>query len=711
MDSVICIDALMLAALQSPTALRCCLSQREPVSLTCVEHWLRMDLFAAMPIFTTIHRMMLSVYATGDSRLPYELPGAAMDFNLFFTASYLNHRIPAYPKLHINSTPFDQRTTNDKEEVSFAGERRCIETMEAMLKVRTLPSRRILLRHLSSVVGIRLLLWLLLEIPKELLLAWGSNSSTGVDAILNSHFNPANKGGLDAPHNEEDEEEEDEEEEDEERTKKTAPGVAAAIAAFLQRTPHEDGPRFVLSPFLLAVVVEIRRRIKREAEGNSPSEFTLVECVGHVLPQRVEDGRPRKDPLVSESFSLLPESTAGASEGLATQPRMQKLYQSDLVMLLLVVTSTPTRRSLPCSERGSRRGSVLVRPGIHTFIGLSDGHHELFEYLLRKKAEKVRTSKETMESGYFRLLYLCLLRFKNLSSLKILLSMTPLFAVLGPHDRSPFGDLVYAWTLDRDLIIRNHLELFLDTFWNELYYRTLEKQYDEATIAKGRALLLLDKMMERRKAYSSTLQQMWTSAHSPSRVALIKPHPRNLAVGDVASFLQKTLETPTWSSPHRAVAGNVSLSEYSDECLQAEEHVRLTFESLALAPRTYLTPETLYIALFSGPQQNLILLRYLMIRCRVVTVCANPLKEVAVPAMEYALRVGNIGAIESLLTIGVTLHDYIDDGNLAEDMFLCEAVPPNKVAPLLGIWKQKEEQRRINPLVSYGIIRTVQSAS
>ncbi|RNF07202.1 uncharacterized protein Tco025E_07422 [Trypanosoma conorhini] len=304
-----------------------------------------------------------------------------------------------------------------------------------------------------------------------------------------------------------------------------------------------------------------------------------------------------------------------------------------------------------------------------------------------------------------------MLRFKRLASLKLLLSMTPLFAVLGPHDRAPFADLVQAWMLDRDLTTGNHLDLFLDTFWNELYYRSLDNQFDEATIAKGHALLLLDKMMERRKAYVSALNQMCSPVRTPSRIPFIARQSRTSVVEYVFPLPQPSVDSPKLSLFSRVPGVSLTVSEYSEECMQAIEQVRMTFESLSLAPRTYLTPETLYTVLFSEPFHNVSLVRYLMIRCCVVTVCANPLKEVPVPVMEYALRTGKKSAIKLLLSIGATLHDHFDGGTVAEDMFLFDAVSSKEVAPLLEIWKKREEQRKGDPSVSYGILRTVRSAT
>ncbi|KEG07234.1 hypothetical protein DQ04_10481020 [Trypanosoma grayi] len=699
MDTLICIDALMLAALQSPTALRCCLSQREPVSLACMEAWLRIDLQVALPICTTIHRMMLSVYATASTRLPYPLPGAVLDFNLFFTPMYFNHGMPVYPRLHINAA------------ATLVGETGIIETMEALLKVCVVPSRRILTRHLSSVVGIRLLLWLLMNLPKPLLVAWASAPTAGEDDADRNNNDNDDRAGFDDDNGDD----YDDSDEETESLRRVANYGAAAADAFLQRALQKEGSRFVLSPFLHAVVTELRRRQMRELEGEAPSQFTLMECVGHALLQRVEDGKPRRDPLVTSAFSLLPVEDSGTADASTTLLRSQRLYQSDLVMLLLVLTTTPARRGIILPETESRR-SVVVRSRIPQLFGLPDAHHELFQYLLRKKTEKVHTPVELTQSGYFRLLYMCLLRFKSLCMVQLLLSMTPLFAVLGPQERCPFGDLLQAWVLDRTQENVQHLELFLDTFWNELYYRCRENQFDEETLARARTMVLLERIQERRKAYSNVLQSTSSPARTPLRPRLQKfPSQTSLHESTTSSSSQSHRQQRSKRHAKSIVSGigvgNFSICECSEECHMAEDSVRVAFEALSMVPRTYLTPETLHTLLFEKHSCNVYAVRYLMIRCRVVTVQANPLKDAEVPVMEYALRRGGTQAISVLLAIGETLRDHINAGTVAEDMLLCETLTLRDSTALLQKWRCKEALRRVDPSVHYGIVRTVPSAS
>ncbi|ORC90572.1 uncharacterized protein TM35_000083700 [Trypanosoma theileri] len=713
MNSVICIDVLMLAALQSPTALRCCLSQREVVSFACIEQWLRMDLHAALPIFTTIHRMMLSVYTTGQMRLPYRLQGGVIDYNIFFTPSYLSHNIITYPRLNINNSPRAKKK-HGKDDISFDGEKQSIETMDALLKVNLLPSKLILVKHLSSVVGIRMILHLLMGIPKSLLLSWGAASPT--NGIKDSKTN-MNRDSMDLD-NEYDEENElsdddhsdfnddydDYDNNEGRRRRKRRLDDASVAAEFLSRNAHETGPWFVPSPFLLAVALEIRRRQAREMKLHAPSQFSLIECVAHALLQRVEDGRPKQDPLLVSEFSLLPSECVNVDGLVLSRP--QRLYHSDLALLLLALTSTMVKREIVLPQKEKRK-SVVVRSRTSMFNKPPDAHHELFSYLLRKKAEKKRTPEEMIQSGYFRLLYLSLLRFKNQSTVQLLLSMSPLFSLFGPLDRCPFDDLLNAWLLDHNMENGHlHIELFVETFWNELHYRSTGGQFDDLTLNRGRTLLIIDKVQERRKSYLSLLHHMCSPVRTRTQTSMLRASQTCSSLEGAASPLANR---PASAVRKATPPQPINLCEYDEDFRYTEEQVRLTFESLSMAPRTYLTPETLYAVLFTGQIRNVNAIRYLMIRCRVVTVQANPLTDPPVPAMEYALRCGDLHAINILLGVGVTLRDHIDGGNLVAEALLAESFVSKFTTPLLEEWKQKEKQRSIDPSVHYGMLRTVVS--
>lgn len=694
MQSVICIDTLTLAALRCPAALRTCLVQKDPISLACIETWMRLDVNIALPILTTIYRTMLAIRAEAP-RLPYSLPDWKFDYNIFLTSSYLAHRKPQYPRQTANlvSSTSQILTVVDSPCV---GERQSYETMAGLLSVRTFPSKPILLQNLNHVVGMRLFVWLITEIPHHVLLQWASLKSS-----------PPDSGRKDAETGSESDDGDDEEDEEGDGKKKAARYIASVVDAFWKRVPSVDGPYLILSPFLKAVVVEVRRRQRREREGFGASKYTLMECVAHALPKRIEDGKPKKDPLVASSFSLFPQNY-GPPELSTPSPPNQRVYQSDLVILLLTLTTTPATRDATTVR--TERLALGVRSHPRPLSYAPDGNYELLTYLLNKKTEKVRTPVEAVRSGYFRVLYLSLLRFVAPSSVMLLLSVTPLFSVMGPADRCPLPQLLHAWHIEWDFCFRGHLDHFINTFWNELYYRTLEKQFDDATVLRAKQLMLLEKVTERRNQYLFAIRQLNSRARPLSARAFVG---FPVLVGEECEetlAISSTLEALPPIKPRKIIKSSehpLNLSPYSEDWRHEEEHVRYMLASLPMAPRTYLTPETLHLLLFDVPHANRYAIHYLMRGCGVVQTQINPLKGAAVPAMEYALLTRNVEAVLMLLATGETLDDQMLGGMVNGEAWLYEAFRGRDAMRLLAVWRKKEQERKSDPDVRFGVLRTI----
>nr|CCC94219.1 conserved hypothetical protein [Trypanosoma congolense IL3000] len=694
MSSVICIDTLMLAALRCPTALRCCLSQEEPASLACVEAWMKMDVEVALPIFTSIFRTMLSVRASAGS-LPYKLPDWVFDYNVFFTTAYLQHRISSYPRMS-PSVPSSSSQAFSALESLYTGEKQSVETMAALLKVRVLPAKSILMENLNHVIGIHMFIWLLLEIPKNILLEWAGE----VSAVSNANKNDSKSEGPS-----DDDYDAEEEEEAVLSLRYALQYTNGIVSLFWDRTRQADNSCIVLSPFFKAVILEVRRRQAREDNGLGVSKYSLMECIAHALLQRVEDGKPKKDPLVTSSFSYSPKGH-GPSLLSTPSPSGQRLYQSDLVMLLLAVTTTAVPRNT--NSVTTLGGSLSIRMQSVPISQSPDGHYELLKYLLVKKAGKVRTPLEVRQSGYFRLLYLSLLRFKASSTAKLILSMSPLYSLLGPTDRCPLPQLLHVWCIERDFFCKGHLDHFIRTYWNELYYRVLEKHFDESTLVRAKQLLLLEKMAERRNAYLFAIQQLASRAPFLSPKVVCGVSGTSVEESDDVLAIASAPETHPPVSPRNFLSGRadaLSRLPYSHEWCHEVEHVQFMLASLHVEARTYLTPETLYLLLFDSVRPNPYAVYYLMRECGIVTVQANPLKGVPLPVMEHALLSRHKPAVLVLLAIGEVLDDQMLGGAINGEVWLHEAFRARDAMKLLHVWRKQEDDRKADPQVKYGIIR------
>ncbi|CCW66212.1 unnamed protein product [Phytomonas sp. Hart1] len=442
-DSVIVLDALMLAALQAPSFLKTCFLQNLKsngrtcaLSLGCLEHWLVMDEDAGFPMLNAVYTGLMSARLQYSvTPLPYQLPALKFDFNYFFQEGVLfrgekpNPKGNAVPCYHL--LPGSSRLMlKQLDSLTNSRSKQTMDSMGALLSANILPSRPISLNRLTSPESLGLALWLLASIPEWLLYVWEALAKTqnnGLakrqdDSIWTKRGSQAASDFGEFDDDDDDDEDDGMEEEEEgiedaEYYRPRLRELQRAEAVWRRRLEHKicqlwhgaDAgggltrttpkalrndpvfpPALLTGALLFSTLVEIRSRLAREQLGRKPLTYPLTTDLEKFMEsKRLEDGVV--DPLITSSFrpqitpdlmrieghhedntpregtnvfaefknvfsppkhKLLEGMATPTKEGNADPPqsfftqRHQKIYQSDLVLLLLACTNTPMPRPI-----------------------------------------------------------------------------------------------------------------------------------------------------------------------------------------------------------------------------------------------------------------------------------------------------------------------------------------------------------------------------
>lgn len=719
-STMVKIDALMLAALHSPDALRYILLQPRAPSLKTVEEWLEKDFKKGFFFLSAIHGARAQILQADAPRLEgYSIARLNLDFNYFFQPSYLfSMDPPVFRSPHVM-----ENNATDKNIASFRSVD-AVSAMNALLSVNIAPSQRIELKHCSTVEGLLLLLWLVLVMPKSIFVAWSEAASKKQSPSLNEQV-----------------EEEDEEEEDEDYDEDGSVSESVLLRRIardekrkLKENPLPVKTFFDPAPLFSKLVLEIRRRIKRKMNGKKATKFPLSLCLEQVFkPEHLENGKSDGDPLVASSFSVdaaekkLQNSPNAALwqdlEAIMAQSvvRHQKLYQSDLALVLLSltwpqVTKIASAKVMMHSALKDQFNPVtlVVKQRQKT----EDSETELkyqssfFMDLLRAKLNLVASPLRKARSGMFRLLYLVFHRIRSLEIVQTVLAVSPLNQLFGVNERCPLPELIGSWVMDKAESRMQHFEKFINMFWQELYYR-VECGLFERDVVRFFDLhcpQVLRLVNQRYTQYSGVISILGGLLHRHSAVH----HTTFRKLANLTNLVAGRMEEENYTAdeinanPFRdqVLVTVLNPSPYSAEYIREEQRVVAAFESLPMPPRTYYTPETLYRILFCVEQVDLVAVRFLMVVKGISTVRENPFtKEIG--ALEYAISVQNQVIANLIVGLGFPIDDIMEEGRITLDYFT-----ENKfdVTDTLNIKETLEKNTRAilsDPERQYGILRGV----
>lgn len=696
LSTLICIDSLMLAAIQSPVALRYILMQPTAPSLQLIQDWMEKDLEVGFSYLSTIYSMIAFIQRNDGQRLPHRIPRLALDFNYFFQPAYLYSLSP--PKF-MNSAVEDANSFDSiVSSRSVDGQM----VMQTLLSVGIAPSGPIELHHFATVEGILLGLWLMLAMPKSEFLKWSARR-------------PASANDDQQPVDEEDEEEDEDDGEDgsvtesllERRLKRDEKSALKSKLA-------EQKQLFLPAALLSKIIIELRRRVRRHRNGKAPSTFPFAMCLERVYkPEALENGKD--DPLVASSFTMdtaysllkmggqdLPKDLDAIMSGSVT--RHQKLYQSDLALLVLSMMSPHTAAAVPLAPRppSARSKELLIRKAV-PLDSLHPPPVLFFERLLKDKMNLMRTPLHKARSGTLRLLYLMLHRFKLPDFAHLLTVQSPLYQLFGVNERCPLPELVASWLMERRSEKMMNLEIFVNMFWHELYCRMEYGLYAPKVIEflKKYCPTIIRMVNERETQFSGVIDILGGLLH------------RHSAVHHTA--LKKKLLSGADESQSGAASDNsfdvkvdISLlnpSPYDAEYIREESRVVAAFESLSMPSRTYYTPETLYRLLFTVANVDLVAVRYLMVVRGITTIRQNPFSDKEVEALEYAITTQNQLITKLIVGLGFTIDGTLDEGKMTVDFYAENRFDVKDVLHLKEVWAGNCKTIASDPNRQYGILR------
>ncbi|GET91861.1 hypothetical protein, conserved [Leishmania tarentolae] len=678
--------------------------------------WLSVDLSVALPILATICRTRQRVLQQDALRIPYALgylwidvnplyalPAFADDVNAVGVDEVCVWRVP--PGQHPEE---DDERNNDGDEVSavdstfMAAELCCPHrwgtaldsiaepnrygrlVLSALLDAGVLPTRPVelvIFHHLSL---LRLALWWWMRLPPKLIQQWG------IDAAADGPI--ADDSADDAADVEEmaDEEAEEEGLTEEERNEMTVNDVTELLLERIEMMKNRDTrlrelrlrkghPTVVFAPLLQRVLLELKRRLNRMSTVDAhrvplpPSQYTLQESVARTyVAERLESGHPHQDPLVTTSFVGLagptPSATrerAAALEAVgaahASLVRHQRLYQSDLVLLLLALTTTPAplaSRATAILSVDDRFTSVVeentcvadeedVKRAQSNDI---DAHTSFFSHLLELKSMRfVRRPQDRTRSGTTKLLLLCAVDFCRGATRQRVFEHLPPFELFGGTGYCPLPELVQAWsstcTNDRSGSGSGKaatVRLFAYYMWNEIRWRVRKGQYSDASTVRMRAQLpeLFELIDSHSRTYDAILAHLDAEAviyreayggGSDCFLSALVERSRTSSIGislsasekqncDAASWQAGTTQHQRHSliSPEVLQAIRAEEQEeselastsvplpltlaypnaYSADVLESKARVNALWQSFAVSSHTYMTAETLHALLF-----------------------------------------------------------------------------------------------------------------
>ncbi|KPI85250.1 hypothetical protein ABL78_5703 [Leptomonas seymouri] len=559
--------------------------------------------------------------------------------------------------------------------------------LSALLAADILPTRAVGLGLFNQLDGLRLALWWWLHLPQSIIRRWGIDEGAADGAEAGLDDTDEGEEGLNA-----------EDEEDEEidallsgtRTEEATELLAQRVATLQQREAQQrrrqqrqQGPLLLFAPLLQRVLLELQRRLDRchtkDSEGNAlpPSQFSLQESVARTYAvERLDSGRPRQDPLVTTAFvsAAVPagrgfgSGDAGDSDEqrgesattkAASNPttstatvRHHRLYQSDLVLLALALTTTPAPWS---AQRGDIAKSFANGD-------CEDAHTALFRHLFEAKLLRcVRSPVDRARAGMTKLLLLCAADFCLSATRKCVFMHLPAYELFGNTGYCPLPELVQAWagaatrsgsSVDvANQQMKSTVTDFAFYLWNEVRWRLWKGQYEAAAVVHMQQQLpeLFALVESHTKTYYATLARLQSEADAKAAAGAgntstekvdastsakphalqCKPSPPIIAAKSTAAASRRapacssgTPKTRTDAcNPTMTAASIVSLSYpaaisrmaspppsppltiahpnvYSATVLKEKAHVYDLWRAFPVDPATYLTPETLHILLF-----------------------------------------------------------------------------------------------------------------
>ncbi|KPA76642.1 hypothetical protein ABB37_07499 [Leptomonas pyrrhocoris] len=565
--------------------------------------WLSTDVAVALPILATICRARQHVLQQDATRIPYPLGSLWLDVSpLFALAGFKDasqHVSPADvrqwcvgPGEEELDKEEDRGDEEDEHRMGGAAEQgtQCSRratavgaasaalphkwetaldhilspehygrvVLSALLAAGILPTRAVGLKLFHRLDGVRLALWWWLRLPQNLLRKWSIDNDDGA-------------AEEEAEAKEEDDDGEEEEDIDailngtqaDEATELLAQRVAVLQRRDEQQRRHRQqqqlGPVLSFAPLLERVLLELQRRLDRCYVGDSqgtplpPSQFSLQESVARTYAvERLDSGRPRQDPLVTTAFvgMCVPDVHSGRSDsagdndvqraGPATV-RHQRLYQSDLVLLALSLTTTPASEAV---QEGAIATSALPQRFIAVDVedataadDLADGdredaHTALFRHLFEAKLLRcVCSPVDRARAGTTKLLLLSAADFCLSATRKCVFAHLPLYELFGNTGYCPLPELVQSWasaasrssssdTDAEDQQMQSTVTDFAFYLWNEVRWRLRKGQYDEAVVMHMREQLpeLFTLIESHTTTYYAILARLQAEAEGEARI-------------------------------------------------------------------------------------------------------------------------------------------------------------------------------------------------
>lgn len=805
-DGMITIDALTLAALYSPSLLRIILMQKDAPSLAVVQSWMEKDLTVGFAVLSSIYVALLAVRKEWG-RLPYRISQMRLNFSIFFSHEYVFSTASADHRLlgsHSSRSPDD--VGKQVDDIASPRSADAMFTMKALLRAGFLPEHPISRALLTTPESLQLALWLCMSIPKSLVVSWGRM---------------ALQPPLPQSPNAEEEEEASEADEDEEsatesmlmeriqREDKKAKVLADQQAVVMNGTLQDPyissasttpsmqiSSYFLPAPLLLNTMLEVRRRVARDVSGKQPSILALRDTISkYYVVSQIEDGKRNGDPIVTAQLQLIAdtplvsvdlpapslesggvknrdyteETPVVANTATPGRARHQRVFQTDLLLLLLALTTTQLPLS-PTTLEGPSKGPasantmcVIRRHRDQRSNSVHDGHAAFFTDLLREKLGRIQSPLMRARAATCWLLLAIMPRYKVTQTFAEVCAAMPLYQLLGCNERAPLGNLVYTWCHEARELRDRHLDIFINTFWQEIYYRIKGSLYPPSTLEYIRTKMgtLLDKTEERVNYYRSQVtalgnkrpgksfglqsSPMWlalettssstgSSATPPAVVAANSPNSSDLPITNqqfsaaAISPLNQALEisradsfssgSPLKRALHlnkkAAQTGTVTLmypNPHSKEVQKGESSIAALLDSLPMTPRTIFTPELLYTILFANREVDPIVVRYVMLTKGVSTVRKNgPYKGTEVSALEYAICTHNTKVAKLLVGLGASLEDPVEQGALTMEVLAQRGLESEDACEVQLLAQMNKQTVRTDPGQHFGILRVIADA-
>ncbi|CAJ06244.1 conserved hypothetical protein [Leishmania major strain Friedlin] len=680
--------------------------------------WLSVDMTVALPILATICRARQRVLQQDALRIPYALGNLWIDVNPLYALPAFADVVNAagVDEVRLWRAPPGQHPEDDDDgdsdsgKVSVSGSAmRAAElcsphrwgtaldsiadpghygrlVLNALLDAGLLPTRPVELAIFHHLSLLRLALWWWMRLPPKLIQKWGVAAAADGHVADDSADNNAGSAEMS------DEEAEDEGVTDEELNEMTVNDVTELLLQRVENMNDRDArsrrlrlrkwhPTVVFAPLLQRVLLELQRRLDRMSAVDArrvplaPSQYTLQESVARTyVAEQLESGHLHQDPLVTAAFVGLAGRTPAAAREASTAPvavgsahaaavRHQRLYQSDLVLLLLALTTTPAplpsltatildfddRFTSVVEENACAAGEENVKEAPSDDV---DAHTALFSHLLEVKSMRfVRRPQDRTRAGTTKLLLLCAVDFCRGATRQRVFAHVPPFELFGSTGYCPLSDLVQAWSCNCRTDRNGNrakkvatVQLFAYYTWNEIRWRLRKGQYSEAAVVKMRAQLpeLFELIDSHSSTYDAILARLDAEAAADSKAdggggdgstSALGTESRTPSAGASLRASGKT-NYDAASSPAAAAQpqrhplistevlhairaeerGEADLSPtsdslpltlaypnaYSADVLESKARVNALWQSFAVSSHTYMTAETLHTLLFGA---------------------------------------------------------------------------------------------------------------